>query len=59
MAGKAFTPPHMRDDSLIFAFYTVKWPKEKTAGTIGTNVPENATPIESLEHKGNLLIHDL
>ena len=46
----------MRDDPLIFAGWAVKRPEENPARTTGTTVPDNATPLEDMEHKGDLLI---
>ena len=59
LAGKYFTPSHVREDSLIFAGCAVKRPKANPARTKDTAIPENTLPLEATEHKGNLLIRDL
>ena len=49
LAGKSFTPSHMRNDPLIFAGCAVKRTKSKPARTLGTTVLDNAPPPEATE----------
>ena len=56
--GKAFTPSHVRKNTLIFAGCAVKRTKDKTAGTIGSTNKDGATPLDATEQKGYLLICD-
>ena len=59
LAGKAFTPSHMRNDPLIFAGCAMKRPKSKPEMTTGTTDRDNAPPPEATEQKGDLLIRNL
>ena len=59
LAGKAFTPFHVRNDPLIFVGCVVKRPKAKPAGTSGSTDQDNALLPEATEQKGFLLIRDL
>ena len=57
LAGKAFTPPHIHDESLIFAYCTMKRPKTNPARS--KSKAKSSTPqLESTEQKGHLLIRD-
>ena len=56
LAGKSFTPTHVRDDHLIFSGCDVKMPKSKMARSKDTS----STPtLDATEQKGYLLIGDL
>ena len=57
LAGKAFTPSHVRDDPLIYSGRAVKRKKGASARSNG-NSGHTAAP-EVTEHKGDLLILDL
>ena len=59
LAGKYFTPSHMRNDLLNFASCAVKRLKVKLARTKGTTIPEKTPPLEDTEQKGDLPIHEL
>ena len=59
LAGKAFTPSHVRNDSLIFTCGAVKRMKENPTRSKDTTVPSDTPPLEATEQKGDLLIHDL
>ena len=59
LVGKAFTPYHVRDDSLIFVGCAVKRPKANPVSSKATTVPSATSPLEATEHKGDLLIRDL
>ena len=59
MSGKAFTPSPVCGEPLIFTGCAMKSPKANPARTKGTTVPDNAPPLEFIEHKGELLICDL
>ena len=48
LAGKAFTPSHVRDNSLIFTCCSVKRPKENPASTTDTTVLDNSPPLEAI-----------
>ena len=56
LAGKYFTPSHVRDDSLIFAGCAVKIPMENPARSKATAVTAVTPPLESTEKKGDLFI---
>ena len=58
LAGKAFTPSHVRNDPLIYQGWAVKSPKAKPARSSGSNKPMD-TPPEATEQKGDLLLRDL
>ena len=59
LAGKAFTPSHVRDDPLIYSVRAVKRTKATPAG-VGGNTDHAVVPLpEVTEQKGNLLIRDL
>ena len=56
MAGKYFTPTHVRDDPLIFAGCATKRPKAKPA----RYKAKSTTPqLDATEQKGDLLLSDL
>ena len=53
LAGKDFTPTHVREDPLIFAGFSVQRKKSQPAGSTHPP-PKNNSEVP--EHKGNLLI---
>ena len=57
LAGKAFTPSHVRDDPLIYSGRAVKRKKATSAGSNGNSEPPAAPEVT--EQKGDLLIRDL
>ena len=59
LAGKAFTPSHVRNDPLIFTGRAVKRTKATPARTRCTTCRDGAPPPEVMEQKGDLLICDL
>ena len=59
LAGKDFTPSHMRDDPLIFAGRAVRRTKSTPAGVSGTTDQDGTPPPEVTEQKGDLLIRGL
>ena len=59
LAGKSFTPSHVRNEPLIFAGCAVKWPKANPVRAIGSTDKDSASPPEAMEQKGDLLIRDL
>ena len=59
LAGKSFTPSHVRDNPLIFAVCAMKRPKANPDGTRGSTDQDGAPLPEATEHKGDLLIRDL
>ena len=59
LAGKAFTPSHVRDDLLIYSGRAVKRTKAAPSGAGGTSKHEEVQMPEVTEYKGNLLIRDL
>ena len=59
LAGKAFTPSHVRDDLLIYSGRAVKRTKATPAGASGNKDHAVAPPTEVTEQKRNLLIRDL
>ena len=58
LAGKAFTPSHVRKDLLIYQGCAVKRPKAKPAIPSGITNPGDTLP-EATEQKGDLLFRDL
>ena len=60
LAGKAFTPSHVRDDPLIHSGRATSRTKPMTAGSTKTD-PTRETPAEPevTKQKGDLLIQDL
>ena len=58
LAGKSFTPSHVRDDPLIYQGCALKRTKAKPAGLSDTTDPDD-TPPEAMEKKGDLLLQDL
>ena len=58
LAGKAFTPSHVRDDPLIYQGCAMKRTKAKPAGTSDT-IDLDGTPPEAKKQKGDLLLRDL
>ena len=59
LAGKTFTPSHVRDDPLIYSGRAVKRTKATPAGASGNNNQAGAPLPEVTEQKGDLLIRDL
>ena len=60
LAGKAFTPAHVRDDPLIYSGRAMSRTKPKPAGSKLTTPPDATTAApEVTEQKGDLLIRDL
>ena len=59
LAGKVFTPSHMRNDPLIFAGYAVQWPRENPSRSKATKVPADMPPLEAMYQQSDLLIRDL
>ena len=59
LAGKSFTPSHIRDDPLVFAGYSVKRPKANPDRPSGSTDRYGMPPPEATEQKGDLLIRDL
>ena len=59
MAGKAFTPSHVRDDPPIYSDRAVKRTKATPIGASRKNDQAGAPPPEVTYQKGNLLICDL
>ena len=57
--GRTFTPSLVCDNTLIFTGCYVKRPKSKPDSSKATTVPSATTPLESMEQKVDLLIHDL
>ena len=58
LAGKAFTPSHVRNDPLIYQCCAVKREKSKPSGPSETTDPDD-TPPEVTEQNGDLLLRDL
>ena len=60
LAGKAFTPSHMRDNPLIYSGHAVRRTKPTPDGPTKPN-PTRGTPAspEATKQKGDLLIRDL
>ena len=58
LAGKAFTPSHVRNDPLIYQCCAAKKTKANPAGPSGIIDTED-TPTEATEQKGDLLLRDL
>ena len=59
LAGKAFTPSHVRNDPPIYSGRAVKRNKAMPAGASGKKDQAGAPPPEVTEQKGNLLIRNL
>ena len=59
LAGKAFTPSHMRNDQLIFVGCALKRAKAKPDGSGVTTDRDGVLPPEVTEQKGDLLIRDV
>ena len=59
LAGKAFTPSHVRDDPLIYSGCAVKRMKAAPSGAGGNSNNSALKPPEVTEQKGDLLIRDL
>ena len=59
LAGKAFTPSHVRNNPLIYSGHAVKRKKAAPARASGTSNNAIVQPPEVTEQKGNLLICDL
>ena len=58
LAGKAFTPSHVRNNPLIYQGCAVKRTKAKPAGPSGITNTEDTPPVAT-EQKVNLLFWDL
>ena len=58
LAGRSFTPSHVRNDPLIYQGCAVKRPKSQPAGPSGSTKP-GENPTKAIEQKGDLLIRDL
>ena len=58
LAGKAFTPSHVRDNPLIYSGRAVKRTKDKPTRESRNKYHTVAPPPEVMEHKGDLLIRD-
>ena len=58
LAGRAFTPSHIRNNPLIYQGCAAKRPKAQPTGTSGSTKPGD-TPPEATEQKVDLLIRDL
>ena len=58
LAGKAFTPSHVRDKLLIYSGCAVKRTNAAPAGAGGTSNHAEVKPPEVTEQKGDLLIRD-
>ena len=59
LAGKAFTPSHVRDNPLIYLGCAVKRMKATPAGESGISSQSVAQLPEVTEQKGDLFIRDL
>ena len=59
LAGKAFTPSHVRDGPLIYSGRAVKKTKAAPAGANRDSGQTTAQPPEATEQKRDLLIQDL
>ena len=59
LAGKAFTPSHVRNNSLIFSGWDVKRRKAMPSGDSSTTDEDRAPPTEVTDQKGDPLIRDL
>ena len=59
MAGKAFTPSHVRDDPLLYSGRTVKRAKATPVEASKNKYHVVAPPPEVTEQKGDLLIRYL
>ena len=59
LAGKTFTPSHVRDESLIYSGCAVKRTKAAPATAGGTTNNGEVQPPEVTEQKGDLMIRDL
>ena len=58
LAGRSFTPSHVRNDPIIYQGCAVKRTKAKPDGPSYTTDPDDTLP-EATEQKGDLLIRDL
>ena len=58
LAGKAFTPSHVRNNPLIYQGCAVKRTKSNLAGPSGITETED-TPPEATEQKGDLILREL
>ena len=58
LAGKDFTPSHVRDDPLIYQGCAVKRTKANPDGPSDTTDPDDTRP-EAMEQKGDLLVETL
>ena len=59
LAGKYFTPSHVRDKPLIYSGRAVKRTKATSARARRNNNQAGASPPEITEQKGDLLIREL
>ena len=59
LAGKAFSPSHVRDDPFIFSGRAINRLKAKPVGASDKTERDRAPPTEATEQKGDPLIRDL
>ena len=60
LAGKAFTPFHVRDDPLIYSGHAARRPKPTPDGSTKPNPTSEASAVQEVtDQKGDLLIRDL
>ena len=59
LAGKTFTPSHVRNDPLIYSGRDIRRTKPTPAGSNKTKPSEQPAALEVTEQKGHLLIRDL
>ena len=59
LAGKAFTPSHVRNDPLIYSGCAVKRTKATPSGSNKNKTSEHPAAPEVTEQKGDLIIWDL
>ena len=59
LAGKDFTPSHVRDNPLIFSGRAMKRTKATPVRDSGTTDQAGAPPPEVIDKKGDLIIRDL
>ena len=59
LAGKSFTPSHVRDDPIIYSGRAMKRTRVAPAGAGATTNNKEVQPPEVTEQKGELLIRDL
>ena len=59
LAGKSFTPSHVRNNPLIYSDHAVKRTKSTPVGASRNNDQAGEPPPKVTEQKGDLLIRDL